>query len=55
VEDLDSFFTRVYYYHQHHGFLCILLQACLELVQFIFVVTFATFLLQCVDYDVLFE
>ncbi|CAG7829535.1 unnamed protein product [Allacma fusca] len=55
VEDLDSFFTRVYYYHQKHGFLCIVLQECFELIQFIFVVGFATFLLECVNYPKLFR
>ncbi|ODN05930.1 Autophagy-related protein 9A [Orchesella cincta] len=55
VEDLDSFFTRIYYYHQKHGFICIVLQDFFELLQFIFVVIFGTFLLQCVDYPVLFK
>nr|XP_018666906.1 autophagy-related protein 9A [Ciona intestinalis] len=54
IEDLDGFFVRVYQYHQNHGFGCILLQQIFELVQFIFVVVFATFLLVCVDYDILF-
>ncbi len=55
VEDLDSFFTRVYNYHQKHGFFCIVMQEIFELVQFIFVVGFATFLTQCVDYPILFK
>lgn len=55
IEDLDSFFTRVYQYHQKHGFTCMMLQELLELVQFIFVVLFSTFLLQCVEYPVLFK
>ena len=55
VEDLDSFFTRVYYYHQKHGLVCIVVQECFELLQFIFVVGFATFLLECVDYPKLFR
>ncbi|NXH02245.1 ATG9A protein, partial [Loxia leucoptera] len=37
-----------------NGFACVLLSDVLELVQFLFVVTFSTFLLCCVDYDVLF-
>ncbi|PNF28200.1 Autophagy-related protein 9A [Cryptotermes secundus] len=55
VEDLDSFFTRMYHYHQKHGFTCMILQEILELLQFIFVVMFSTFLLHCVDYSVLFR
>nr|CAD7196671.1 unnamed protein product [Timema douglasi] len=37
VEDLDSFFVRMYHYHQKHGFTCMMLQEALELLQFIFV------------------
>lgn len=55
VEDLDSFFTRMYHYHQKHGFACMILQEALELGQFIFVVTFSTFLFHCIDYSVLFK
>ncbi|XP_043262853.1 autophagy-related protein 9A [Colletes gigas] len=55
IEDLDSFFTRMYHYHQKHGFLCMMLQEMLELGQFIFVVTFSTFLFHCIDYSVLFK
>lgn len=55
VEDLDSFFTRVYQYHQNHGFACMMLYEILELLQFLFVVVFTTFLIQCVDYPVLFK
>ncbi|XP_078571343.1 autophagy-related protein 9A-like isoform X2 [Branchiostoma floridae x Branchiostoma japonicum] len=54
IENLDDFFTRVYQYHQRHGFLCMMLAEILELLQFIFVLLFTTFLLQCVHYDVLF-
>ena len=53
MEDLDSFFARVYHYHQKHGFICIMLQETLELLQFIFVVVLSTFLFHCVDYSVL--
>ncbi|NXT97076.1 ATG9A protein, partial [Buphagus erythrorhynchus] len=42
------------WFHQRNGFACVLLSDVLELVQFLFVVTFSTFLLCCVDYDVLF-
>ncbi|XP_015601194.1 autophagy-related protein 9A isoform X2 [Cephus cinctus] len=55
IEDLDSFFTRMYHYHQKHGFACMMLQEIFELGQFIFVVTFSTFLFHCVDYSVLFR
>ncbi|CAK9827119.1 Autophagy-related protein 9A [Anthophora retusa] len=55
VEDLDSFFTRMYHYHQKHGFACMMLQEMLELGQFVFVVTFSTFLFHCIDYSVLFK
>ncbi|XP_032937372.1 autophagy-related protein 9B isoform X1 [Catharus ustulatus] len=54
IKDLDSFFTKIYQFHQRNGFACVLLSDILELVQFLFVVTFSTFLLCCVDYDVLF-
>jgi autophagy-related protein 9 len=55
VEDLDSFFRRVYWYHQKHGFWCMVLQEFLELVQFVFVIVFTVFLRQCVDYKILFR
>lgn len=55
IHDLDYFFTRVYRYHQRSGFLCILLNQVLELVQFIFVVFFTVFLINYVDYDMLFR
>jgi len=55
IEDLDSFFTRMYHYHQKHGFTCMMLKETLELLQFIFVVVFSTFLFHCVDYSVLFR
>uniref|UniRef100_A0A8C5X7A5 Autophagy-related protein 9 n=1 Tax=Malurus cyaneus samueli TaxID=2593467 RepID=A0A8C5X7A5_9PASS len=45
---------HIYHFHQRNGFACVLLSDILELVQFLFVVTFSTFLLCCVDYDVLF-
>lgn len=32
IEDLDSFFARMYRYHQRHGFFCMMLQEFLELV-----------------------
>ncbi|NWW08589.1 ATG9A protein, partial [Oreocharis arfaki] len=45
---------HIYHFHQRNGFACVVLSDVLELVQFLFVVTFSTFLLCCVDYDVLF-
>ncbi|XP_012230938.1 autophagy-related protein 9A [Linepithema humile] len=55
IEDLDSFFTRMYRYHQQHGFVCMMLQEVLELMQFFFVVTFVTFLFYCIDYSKLYN
>ncbi|XP_055486384.1 LOW QUALITY PROTEIN: autophagy-related protein 9A-like [Leucoraja erinacea] len=54
IENLDLFFTRIYQLHQKRGFLCMLLSEMFELVQLVFVVTFTTFLFNCVDYDILF-
>lgn len=54
IEDLDSFFTRMYNYHQKHGFAVMMLQEVFELGQFVFVVAFVTFLIHCVNYPVLF-
>lgn len=54
IENLDDFFTRVYHYHQRQGFLCMVLEDVLQLVQFVFVVLFSTFLIKCVNYDILF-
>ncbi|KIH44151.1 hypothetical protein ANCDUO_25833, partial [Ancylostoma duodenale] len=48
------FFTLVYEYHQGGGFLTIAVKKILGLAQFVFIVTFSTFFMQCVDYDVLF-
>lgn len=55
IEDLDSFFTRMYHYHQQHGFVCMMLQEVMELLQFFFVVTFVTFLFHCIDYSKLYR
>uniref|UniRef100_A0A3Q4BMX1 Autophagy-related protein 9 n=1 Tax=Mola mola TaxID=94237 RepID=A0A3Q4BMX1_MOLML len=54
IKNLDNFFTRIiYHFHQKNGFACMMLSEFFEL-QFLFVVTFTTFLVNCVDYDVLF-
>ncbi|RCN41063.1 autophagy protein Apg9 [Ancylostoma caninum] len=54
IENLDRFFTLVYEYHQGGGFLTIAVKKIFGLAQFVFIVTFSTFFMQCVDYDVLF-
>ncbi|XP_042607642.1 autophagy-related protein 9A-like [Cyprinus carpio] len=54
IKNLDNFFTRIYHFHQKNGFACMVLSEFFELVQFLFVVTFTTFLFNCVEYDVLF-
>lgn len=54
IKNLDNFFTRIYHFHQKNGFACMMLTEFFELVQLLFVVTFTTFLVNCVDYDVLF-
>ncbi|XP_017556214.1 autophagy-related protein 9B [Pygocentrus nattereri] len=54
IKNLDNFFTRIYHFHQKNGFACMMLSEFFELVQFLFVVTFTTFLFNCVEYDVLF-
>ncbi|KAM5124881.1 autophagy-related protein 9A-like [Mantella aurantiaca] len=54
IENLDLFFSRVYNLHQKNGFSCMLMGEIFELLQFIFVVSFTTFLVSCVDYDILF-
>ncbi|KAJ6633195.1 Autophagy-related protein 9A [Pseudolycoriella hygida] len=55
IEDLDSFFTRMYNYHQRHGFHVMMLQEILELVQFCFVVFFVTYIIHGINYPVLFR
>jgi len=55
IDDLDSFFSKVYDYHQKHGFTVMMLQECLELLQFIFVVWFTVFLAECLNYSYLFK
>ncbi|KAH9496881.1 Autophagy- protein 9A [Bulinus truncatus] len=55
VDDLDKFFTSVYEYHQRHGFQNMVLSEMLQLVQFIFVALFMTYLSWCVNYAELFD
>ncbi|KAG8537711.1 hypothetical protein GDO81_024040, partial [Engystomops pustulosus] len=54
IKNLDNFFTKIYHFHQKNGFACMVLSDFFELIQFLFVVTFTTFLFRCVEYDVLF-
>lgn len=53
IEDLDSFFTRMYYYHQKHGFTIMMLGHLLDLAIYAFVVWFVTSVTYCIDYTVL--
>ncbi|XP_055715045.1 autophagy-related protein 9A [Phlebotomus papatasi] len=45
----------MYCYHQKHGFWVMMLQEVLELLQFIFMVTFTSYLMHCVNYQALFR
>ncbi|CAD7087628.1 unnamed protein product [Hermetia illucens] len=54
IEDLDSFFTRMYAYHQKHGFYVITLDEVFQLGQFAFVVWLVIFATHCIRYPVLF-
>ncbi|XP_034559591.1 autophagy-related protein 9B isoform X2 [Notolabrus celidotus] len=54
IKNLDNFFTRIYHFHQKNGFACMMVTEFFELVQLLFVITFTTFLVNCVEYDVLF-
>ncbi|KRZ15172.1 Autophagy-related protein 9A [Trichinella zimbabwensis] len=55
INNLDEFFFHVYEYHQRQGLSCIVLSDVLELIQYIFVVSFSTALIGCVDYKLLFQ
>nr|CAH7753443.1 unnamed protein product [Callosobruchus chinensis] len=55
IEDLDSFFFRMYKYHQKHGFLCMFLQGIFELNQFVFIVCLTIYLVHGINYPVLFN
>lgn len=55
IEDLDSFFNRLYCYHQKHGFYVMMLQKVFELFQFMFVVLLITYMINCIDYSILFN
>ncbi|XP_023932449.1 autophagy-related protein 9A [Lingula anatina] len=55
IENLDEFFARVYQYHQRNGFFCMVLEDVLQLLQFVFVILFSSYLIECVKYDVVFD
>lgn len=55
IVDLDSFFRRIYRYHQKNGFRVIALQELFELIKFVLVVFFIIFSSHCIDYPVLFK
>lgn len=55
IEDLDSFFTRVYQYHQQNGFLCMMVNQILDLIKFAFIMIFTVFLASFINYNVLFR
>jgi len=52
--DLDSFFARVYDYHQQHGLVCMALDVLFDIIRFVFIVWFTTELRHCINYDLLF-
>lgn len=54
IEDLDSFFSRMYNYQQKHGFRVIVLDSIFQLLEFGFVVWLFTFTTHCIRFDVLF-
>ncbi|KAG5682488.1 hypothetical protein PVAND_011839 [Polypedilum vanderplanki] len=55
ITDLDSFFRRIYKYHQKSGFKVIALEEILGLIQFVLVVVFILFAWNCINYPVLFK
>ncbi|CAH0745938.1 unnamed protein product [Diatraea saccharalis] len=55
IEDLDSFFTRMYRYYIRGGFYPMIMSDLFSLLQFIFIVWFSTFLVHCVNYPRLFR
>ena len=55
IVDLDSFFRRIYKYHQKGGFKVITLQELLELLQIVLLVVFIITAVHCVNYPVLFR
>ncbi|TDG50737.1 hypothetical protein AWZ03_002726 [Drosophila navojoa] len=54
IEDLDSFFSRMYNYQQKHGFRVIVLDEVFQVLELGFVIWLFTFSTHCIKYDVLF-
>ncbi|KAH8234451.1 hypothetical protein KR038_010368 [Drosophila bunnanda] len=54
IEDLDSFFSRMYQYQQKHGFQVIVMDEVLQVLEFGFVVWLLVFATHFVRYDELF-
>ncbi|CAH1368694.1 unnamed protein product [Tenebrio molitor] len=55
IYDLDSFFCRIYQYHQRHGFFCMFTQEALEMIQFVFIVFLTAYVFHGIDYPILFK
>lgn len=55
IEDLDSFFKNIYLYHQKNGFSVMLVQKFSDLLQVAFILFLSVYLVDCVNYDVLFS
>ncbi|XP_030748980.1 autophagy-related protein 9A [Sitophilus oryzae] len=55
IDNLDSFFIRVYKYHQKHGFWCLTVTEIVKLHKFVFVCGLTLSLLYAVDYGKLFN
>lgn len=55
IDDLDTFFTRMYRYYIRGGFYPMIMSDLFYLLQFIFIVWFSTFLVHCVNYAKLFR
>ncbi|CAG0913300.1 unnamed protein product [Notodromas monacha] len=52
-EDLDGFFTKLYWYQFHGGFLPLLVRDALDLLRYSFLVAIALFIMNCLDLDCL--
>lgn len=55
ISDLDDFFERIYHYFRKSGFICIVVEQLLQLIEILLVIIFTIFFLHCVDYDILFK
>ncbi|XP_076253766.1 autophagy-related protein 9 isoform X2 [Rhynchophorus ferrugineus] len=55
IDDLDSFFTRVYKYHQKHGFVCVAVSEVVKLHKFVFVCGLTISMLFAIDYSKIFN